>query len=276
LERHRDDETYHRLGIRLITVDRPGHGLSSEHPGRTPIDFAEDLEELLDALDLEAVPALGFSAGGLYALTLAFRHPERVSTIGIVSGIGIIDRQGGKDGLTPTFKRLYHNSRHRPWLARTEMRLNMAAFRHRPAYAFKQLSDRKITATPAFERLFLEALLEGARQGVHGFVEDTAVNTGPWGFDPTDIDAPIRWWHGDKDRASPISHAHYVIERLPNARLETITGAGHFMIHSRIEEILSALSQHQTSLPSAWSAKTGAPSASTAKVGVRSCRKHDQ
>lgn len=38
------------LGIRIISVDRPGYGFSTHDPSRTPRSVAKDIEELLDAL----------------------------------------------------------------------------------------------------------------------------------------------------------------------------------------------------------------------------------
>jgi pimeloyl-ACP methyl ester carboxylesterase len=241
LERHRDDETYRSLGNHLLTVDRPGHGLSSEHEGRRPVDFADDLAELLDHLGLERVKAVGFSMGGLYVLALANRHPERVRAAGVISGIGAIDRPDGMEGLVPRVARTYRNARERPLLARAEMWVNVAAFRYRPAFAFTQLSNRKVTSNPDFQRGFREALLEGARQGVGGFVSDIAVGTGPWGFECADVNVPVRWWHGDKDLTSPLGHARYVIDALPNAELTTVKAGGHFMVHTIIDDVLGSL-----------------------------------
>jgi pimeloyl-ACP methyl ester carboxylesterase len=243
LERHRDDETYRTLGVRLITVDRPGHGLSSAQKNRTPQDFAEDLDQLLDHLGLGEVATLGYSAGGLYALAFAHRFPARVRVAGIVSGIGIIDRPGGLDGLVPRFQRTYRNAREKPHVARIEMGINVSVFRYIPAVGFRQLSDRKVTSTPQFQRRFREALLEGARQGAGGFVEDIAVDVGPWGFDPEDVSIPVRWWHGTRDSASPLSHAQHVVERLPDAELTVIDGGGHFMLYTMPEDVLATLAQ---------------------------------
>ena len=241
LERHRDDETLARLGVRLLTVDRPGHGLSSPHPGRTPRDFADDLHDLLNHLQIAAVTALGFSMGGLYVLALASRHPSRVSCGAIMSGIGLIDGPDGMAGLAPRITRTYRNARRRPRLATAEMRVNVAAFRYRPAFAFKHLSNRKVTSQPGFQRAFREALFEGARHGVRGFVDDIAVGTGPWGFNPQELPLPIRWWHGENDATSPLSHARHVTACLPHAELTVVPGGGHFMIHTIMDDLLSDL-----------------------------------
>jgi pimeloyl-ACP methyl ester carboxylesterase len=217
------------------------------------LDFAADLGELMDQLHLPTVTPVGFSMGGLYVMALAVGHPERVRGATIISGIGLVDRPGGMDGLAPRMRRTFRSSRHTPRLARLEMQANVAAFKHRPAYAFGQMRAGKETLDPEFQRAFREALLEGARQGAGGFISDIAVGTGPWGFDPAEVGVPIQWWHGEKDRSIPLSHAQYLTGRLPNAELNVVRGGGHFMVHTNFESVLSGLMGHQKGSP----ARTG-------------------
>ncbi|GAA0516716.1 hypothetical protein GCM10011581_46720 [Saccharopolyspora subtropica] len=53
-----------RLGIRLISLDRPGLGASDPAPGRTLDDWARDVAEL----GLPDLAVIGYSAGGPFAL----------------------------------------------------------------------------------------------------------------------------------------------------------------------------------------------------------------
>src|SRR5690348_6314631 len=64
LTRHPDDQLTASLGVRLIGVDRPGVGLSDRKPRRTLLDWPDDLEQLMDALDLQQAGVVGHSAGG--------------------------------------------------------------------------------------------------------------------------------------------------------------------------------------------------------------------
>ena len=48
LFRHPDESIALNLGIRLITVDRPGYGLSDFKPDRTYIEWADDVARLAD------------------------------------------------------------------------------------------------------------------------------------------------------------------------------------------------------------------------------------
>lgn len=63
----------------VCAVDTRGHGLSPL--GSAPFtisQFADDLLQLMDQLELEQADILGFSDGANIALTFALRHPDRV------------------------------------------------------------------------------------------------------------------------------------------------------------------------------------------------------
>src|ERR1700761_9681867 len=52
-------------GFRVIAHDRRGHGRSAQTPTRNDMDgYADDLAELLTALDLRDVTLVGHSTGG--------------------------------------------------------------------------------------------------------------------------------------------------------------------------------------------------------------------
>jgi pimeloyl-ACP methyl ester carboxylesterase len=68
--------------FRILTYDLRGHGLTSTPPeGYSLDDMAQDLLELLDALELERPVVVGHSYGADIALYLAARNPERVSEV---------------------------------------------------------------------------------------------------------------------------------------------------------------------------------------------------
>jgi pimeloyl-ACP methyl ester carboxylesterase len=77
-----------RSGHRTIAYDARGHGHSS--PARTPEAYTyellvEDLAAVLDALELERVALAGASMGAQTALRFAWRHPERVMALGLIT-----------------------------------------------------------------------------------------------------------------------------------------------------------------------------------------------
>jgi pimeloyl-ACP methyl ester carboxylesterase len=68
--------------FRVLTYDLRGHGYSDFPPtGYTAGDMAEDLLQLLDALEIERPCIVGHSYGADTALYFALKHPERVDTV---------------------------------------------------------------------------------------------------------------------------------------------------------------------------------------------------
>lgn len=69
---------------RLIAFDLPGFGLSDpfDYSGRPLREHAvAQLTSLLDALDLDRVPIVGTSLGGMWALSLAVAAPGRITAV---------------------------------------------------------------------------------------------------------------------------------------------------------------------------------------------------
>src|SRR4051812_31541563 len=68
----------YRLGIKLITYDRPGYGRSTRHPGRSVADAARDVKMLANHINIPRFAVLGRSGGGPHALACAALLPDRV------------------------------------------------------------------------------------------------------------------------------------------------------------------------------------------------------
>ena len=78
-----------RLGIRLVAPDRPGFGLSDFKPERTLKDWASDVAELADALQIGQYAVAGHSGGSPYAAVCAHQLPGRVRKAAMFSSIGL-------------------------------------------------------------------------------------------------------------------------------------------------------------------------------------------
>lgn len=80
--------TLERAGHRVVTYDARGHGVSS--PAPSPDDYTydlmvEDAVAVLDALGIERAAVAGQSMGSATALGLALQHPERVSSLVVIT-----------------------------------------------------------------------------------------------------------------------------------------------------------------------------------------------
>ncbi|GHD06805.1 oxidoreductase [Streptomyces violarus] len=69
-------------GRRVVAPELQGHGHTADIEREMTVpDFASDVVALLDELGIERADFLGFSLGGLTALEVAVRHPERVGRL---------------------------------------------------------------------------------------------------------------------------------------------------------------------------------------------------
>lgn len=71
----------------VIVFDARGHDRTGDLPGRITYDLlADDSAGVLEALKVPRADVLGYSMGGITALAMAVRHPERVGKQIILSG----------------------------------------------------------------------------------------------------------------------------------------------------------------------------------------------
>ena len=98
--------------------DRPGIGGSDPSPGRTILDWAADVGELMDHLEVETFSVMGWSMGGQYAAAAAAAMPTRVRRLAIIAGALPLTEPGVFAQL-PAFDRMYTRlSQAAPWLDR--------------------------------------------------------------------------------------------------------------------------------------------------------------
>jgi pimeloyl-ACP methyl ester carboxylesterase len=83
---HPDGAIAAALGVRVVALDRPGIGLSTPRPGRTLLDWADDVAAVADALGIDRFAILGWSGGAAHALACAHRLGARVTATSAPGG----------------------------------------------------------------------------------------------------------------------------------------------------------------------------------------------
>ena len=97
-----DDAQTAASGVRLVTVDRPGIGLTDPLPARTLLDRIGDVTALADHLGLDRFAVLGWSGAGPHALACGHTLGDRITAVGVASGFAPFDRPAVRAVLSPT------------------------------------------------------------------------------------------------------------------------------------------------------------------------------
>jgi hypothetical protein len=61
-----------------------------------------------------------------------------------------------------------------------------------------------------------------------------------WGFAPSDVCVPVRWWHGAEDHFLPFRHGRH-LDRLPDATMTVLDGESHLGGLGIAEEVIGTL-----------------------------------
>lgn len=199
----------------VLAPDNRGMGGSElGDPGAVTIDsMAADLEALLDDLEIESIPVLGFSMGGFIAQALALRAPERIESLALFS-----TDPGGPGAIRakpPDWARLVDHS---------------GTPRERASRTISVIFPEGVA--PEFDREFgdvvaaAQAMLDPAALAA----EERAMAEW-WAPPPGAREEPaiesVVIGHGAEDIVIPPGNAELLAARFPGARVERFTGAGH-------------------------------------------------
>jgi pimeloyl-ACP methyl ester carboxylesterase len=213
--------------FRVVDFDPVGTGESSPTPpGYTLQDWTDDLRDLMDTLDIPRAHLHGTSTGGFIALRFAAQHPERVIKMAVVGATARYD---------------------------TAMRLNRKVAKALAKHVGME-AVAELTAQMVLTRDFLDSeeagpLLEQMRATFAQVPPDSflataeaseAIDLEP---DLPRITAPTLVMNGEYSTLSPVDMGpkgiggRGIAERVPNARLEIIRGAGHLIMVERFQEV---------------------------------------
>jgi pimeloyl-ACP methyl ester carboxylesterase len=243
---HPPDEVTRARGVRLISIERPGFGLSSYQRRRTLLKWPRDVAACADALGLSRFAVAGLSGGGPYALACAYRLPHRVTAAAVIGGVGPVDVPGGIDEMPRVRQLGAMVARYVPWLLRPVLwwtsnpRRDIERFYEHMCSGASDV-DRAVLARPEMKRLLTASYLEATRDGLRGFAREAVILSNPWGFRLEDVRIPVHLWHGEADHNVSLSAAQYVARTLPDCRATFLPDEGHWLVLTYWDRILGDL-----------------------------------
>lgn len=240
-----------RVGIRLLSVDRPGFGLSDPAPGRRLADWPVDVGELAEGLGLDRFSVLGWSGGGPSVAACAWALADRLDSAGIVAGWGPMDQPSQRRQARSDRVMLGLAARAPVLLEPVMGMMSLAARRLSDRLLMWIVSqdlaedDQRILANPDLAAAVVATGREAFAQGSVGAAQDLKTTVGSWGFQVEDIEMPIQLWQGVDDRAVPPAVMAEYRRRLKHNTYVEFPGEGHLIFYKRAEEIFRALIGHR-------------------------------
>jgi len=241
-------------GIRMISIDRPGIGLSDFKKKRKILDLADDIVELADFLNIEKFSIIGLSGGAPFAHGCAYKIPGRLNSVGIISGLGPF--YISKEHMSGPGKIMLSIGRFMPWLMGLFLGISFArplksknqekAKEHLFANMLKDIPepDKKLMEDPVVFDAMWEQMKEVFRNGTKGATQDGALFTKSWGFELKDIPKEVKFflWHGELDANAPIEIGKAVAKEIPHCVTKYFPEEGHFsLILNNFNELTSSL-----------------------------------
>jgi pimeloyl-ACP methyl ester carboxylesterase len=239
----------YRLGVRLISYDRPGYGDSDRHEGRTVGDAAHDVEDIADALRIERFAVVGRSGGGPHALACAAILAERMTRAAVLVGVAPPDAPDLDwfSGMTEANVSEYTTADADPLALVDRLTRRAEHARIDPESMFRflepQLSppDRRVVDDIAIRRLLSSTYVHALRDGAAGWIDDALAFRKDWNVDLSRVTAPVKLWHGADDTFSPVAHTYWLADRIQRADVEVASNAAHFGAVEILPRILAWL-----------------------------------
>jgi pimeloyl-ACP methyl ester carboxylesterase len=235
------------LGVRHISVSRPGIGGSDPAPGRTVLDFAGDVRALADTLSLERMCVIGVSAGGPYALAIGHALGERVERVAVCSSLSPLCAPHRTPGMAWRIRLALGVLSHAPGLCSAAGDSVLPVIRRHPGLlsrviaAHAAASERSRLAEPGERGAASESFLQASSGGVRGMVDDYLTYSRGWGFSAQEVGAEVDLWHGLNDPLVPVEHALQLAATLPYCRVFFDPDEGHHFFRRRLAQILGML-----------------------------------
>ena len=233
-----NDDISKKLGIRLITIDRPGYGLSDSKKDRQITEFNDDIDSLLKVFGITKFSLFGVSGGGAYALAYATSQNPQLYKTGVVASIYPF-----KNGKPPTSmcrpnRLAFYLARNLPWLLKFSYKQQQKLLRKKPELYIKSIgknnehlceSDQEIMLNEDTVQAMVLHLSEAFKQSPYEAVNELRLFSKNWKIDFSKINSEVEIWHGKADTLSPIEGIINLTTKFHKCNLHLLEQMGHFL-----------------------------------------------
>lgn len=218
-------------GFRCIAHDRRGHGRSSQPWSGNDMDtYADDLSELIEALDLKNAVLIGFSAGGGEVARYILRHgTKRLAKAAMISTVPplMLKTATNPNGLPI---KVFDDIRAGSIADRSQFYKDLAGG---PFFGFNRVGAK--VSQSMVDWFWLQGMRAGHK---NAFDCIKAFSETDFTRDLKEFDVPTLIIHGDDDQIVPIGTAALASAKLiKNSTLKIYQGAPHGLIETHKEKL---------------------------------------
>ena len=211
-------------GWTVLAPDLPAHGLSGGEPLGSISEMADWCHDLMHALKVEQATAVGHSQGGLVAIELASRYPDRINKLGLIAlGLTI--------SVNPALIDMADNN-------------EMAAFDAMLTWGHGRDGEFHDHAMPGFSHMKRGKRIMADNPAGSLAVDLRACAAYQNGAEAASkITQPTMIILAKDDLMTPWKHGKVMADTISHATLVTINNAGHMLPIERGDEVNQALRQ---------------------------------
>jgi len=243
-------EAASRQGLRIISPLRPGYGKSDKikhaYSDKLLDEVARDICELLERLGIAKTMVVGHSVGIFYAMRFAKMFSNRTTFLLSVGHVPIW-RDEWIAKLPKRQRIIARITKYVPKLLPLVTRTGVALIDEGRVDKFIDALhkdspvDMKALKKPGIYNLICAGLQTSAAQGADAFRRDCIFPLIDYSHEAKNLGIPFHVLHGDKNMIIPPSHIETFAKIAPETTIETVKGAGRFLLYSHWEYVLNAL-----------------------------------
>lgn len=230
-------------GVRVLSFDRPGYGRSPPWRDRSIGGSEKIVPVLLNDVDAENAGLIAFSGGSRHAARIAATNDDRITGVDFVSGAtppALSDRRPPLQRLLGTMAMSV------PPILRLLLRGQVwLADRRDPEFIVRQYTSTTARGeiSSGNRELVRDDFIEALASQRTGTIAEFRDNVSEWSIDLTEIDIPIRFWHGTEDTNVPIEDARQSAAAIPTAELREVPDTDH--LRTLLQTVPDVLEEHQ-------------------------------
>ncbi len=248
------DEYAKKHRIRLICPDRPGIGLSDFQAKRTLADWPDTLAQIATHVGADNYHVLGWSGGGPYVLITALKMPKRLLSASIICGAPPLKFLGDHD-MFWLYRVMIQLRHYFPTVLGAVLRLGGMVAKGTPSKAplrwlmrLLGAEDRRVLLLPGIYDVVRDATLGALDRGPRSVIADADIYLNEWGFEVSQIDFPVHFWHGKQDKNIAWTYTERIASLISSATTTWSEMDGHYsMPITHAEQILLTAIQGHSS-----------------------------